>query len=111
MLTCFFIDTAHNVSHYLTRIWELLVPGGAWVNLGPLLWHFADSNHETSVDLDYEQLKLLMSDIGFVIESESWHRCPYVRNVRSMYMMEYDCVCFVARKPLVKPPPPPPSVS
>ncbi len=39
--TCFFIDTAHNVVHYLQIIAQLLRPGGAWVNLGPLLYHWA----------------------------------------------------------------------
>jgi len=99
VLTLFFIDTAHNIAHYLAAIWTLLTPGGAWVNLGPLLWHFADMPTETSVDIDWEQLKLLIVECGFVLETESWHRCPYVRNIRSMYTMEYDCVCFIARKP------------
>jgi carnosine N-methyltransferase len=118
VLTLFFIDTAHNFCHYLTKIDELLVPGGAWVNLGPLLWHFSDTHAEVSVDLTWEEVRALIVDYGFVIEHESWHRCPYVRNVRSMYLMEYDCVCFVARKPAQPPvdvaqegaaPPPPPS--
>ena len=85
--------------HYLQRIWQLLTPGGAWVNLGPLLWHFADSPGETAVDLTWEELRALILAHGFVLEHEAWHRCPYVRNVRSMYLMEYDCVCFTARKP------------
>ena len=98
VLSLFFIDTAHNVEHYIRRIHELLTPGGAWVNLGPLLWHFSDTANETSVDLTWEELRKLVVDVGFDIEAESWHRCPYVRNVRSMYFMEYDCVLFVARK-------------
>ena len=74
------------------------MPGGAWVNHGPLLWHFSDTAHETSVDLTWEETKALILSMGFAIEHESWHRCPYVRNIKSMYLMEYDCVCFVARK-------------
>lgn len=42
VVTCFFIDTAHNVLDYLRRISLVLKPGGKWINLGPLLYHFAD---------------------------------------------------------------------
>ena len=88
VVTMFFIDTAHNLVHYITRIQQLLVPGGAWVNLGPLLWHFSDDPHAISVDLTWAEVRSLIVEAGFVIEHESWHRCPYVRNVRSMYLME-----------------------
>lgn len=32
--TCFFIDTAHNVLDYIETIWNILKPGGVWINLG-----------------------------------------------------------------------------
>ncbi|XP_061117302.1 carnosine N-methyltransferase isoform X2 [Conger conger] len=32
--TCFFIDTAHNVIDYIETIWNILKPGGVWINLG-----------------------------------------------------------------------------
>jgi carnosine N-methyltransferase len=99
VLTCFFIDTAHNVCEYIRRISELLTPGGAWINMGPLLWHFSDMANEVSVELTWDELRRLIVGAGFIIEHEDWHTCPYVRNVRSMYRMEYDCVCFVARWP------------
>merc|ERR1712185_877426 len=99
VLSLFFIDTAHNVVDYIRKIRELLVPGGAWVNLGPLLWHFADMQGEISIDLTWEELRMLIVDAGFIIEHEAWHTCPYVRNPKSMYMMEYKCACFVARWP------------
>ena len=38
--TCFFIDTAPNVLNYVETIRHCLKPGGLWINLGPLLWHF-----------------------------------------------------------------------
>jgi len=41
VLTQFFIDTAANVIEYLECIWEMLRPGGVWINLGPLLYHWA----------------------------------------------------------------------
>ena len=85
-----------------------------WLNLGPLLWHFSDTPSEVSVDLTWEETRALILDAGFLLEHESWHRCPYVRNIKSMYLMEYDCVCFVARLPAdsgAPPPPPPPPPS
>ena len=99
VLSMFFIDTAHNIVEYIRLFRQILVPGGAWVNLGPLLWHYTDTPDEVSVDLTWAEVRALIIDAGFVIEHESWHRCPYVRNVRSMYLMEYDCICFVARWP------------
>ena len=36
LVTCFFIDTAHNLLDYLTTINKILKPGGLWVNIGPL---------------------------------------------------------------------------
>ena len=99
VLTCFFIDTAHDVTEYIGLIRQLLVPGGAWVNLGPLLWHFSDTQGDYSVDLTWDEVRPLILDAGFVIEHEEWHTCPYVRNTKSMYRMEYDCVCFTARWP------------
>lgn len=42
--TCFFLDTAHNVLQYLAVISRALAPGGHWVHLGPLLYHWADAH-------------------------------------------------------------------
>ena len=40
VVTCFFIDTAHNIVEYLEIIHHCLRKGGAWINLGPLLYHW-----------------------------------------------------------------------
>lgn len=42
VVTCFFIDSAHNVLDYMTCINRILKVGGLWVNLGPLLWYYSD---------------------------------------------------------------------
>ena len=36
IVTCFFIDTAHNLFDYLVTINKILKIGGLWVNIGPL---------------------------------------------------------------------------
>lgn len=70
VVTCFFIDTAHNIIEYIETISKILKDGGVnflcysflnsfdllwlltclgsmfrqvWINLGPLLYHFADT--------------------------------------------------------------------
>ena len=34
VVTCYFIDTAHNVIAYIENISKILKPGGYWINLG-----------------------------------------------------------------------------
>lgn len=46
IVTCFFLDTAHNVIEYIETISQLLRPGGLWVNMGPLLYHYSEQPEE-----------------------------------------------------------------
>lgn len=98
--TCFFIDTAHNVIEYVETIWKILKPGGVWINLGPLLYHFENMANELSVELSYEDIRAAMVKLGFTIEVEKESvQTTYTENDRSMLRYVYDCVFFVARKP------------
>ncbi|XP_056146455.1 carnosine N-methyltransferase isoform X2 [Lampris incognitus] len=98
--TCFFIDTAHNVLDYVETIWKILKPGGVWVNLGPLLYHFENMANELSVELSYEDIREAIIKYGFHIEVERESvQTTYTENDRSMLKYVYDCVFFVARKP------------
>ncbi|KAM9392862.1 carnosine N-methyltransferase [Pholidichthys leucotaenia] len=98
--TCFFIDTAHNVIEYVETIWKILKPGGVWINLGPLLYHFENMANELSVELSYEEIKTAMVKFGFHIEVEKESvQTTYTENDQSMLRYVYDCVFFVARKP------------
>jgi carnosine N-methyltransferase len=40
VVTVYFIDTAPNFIRYIETIRNVLKPGGLWINIGPLLWHF-----------------------------------------------------------------------
>lgn len=40
VVTCFFLDTAPVVMEYMETIHHCLKPGGHWINLGPLLYHW-----------------------------------------------------------------------
>jgi N2227-like protein len=44
------------------------VPGGVWINLGPLLYHYADIPGENSIEPTYEMVKEIIQDVGFVME-------------------------------------------
>jgi len=43
VVTCFFIDTAPRITEYIRALYRMIKPGGYWINLGPLLWHWAPS--------------------------------------------------------------------
>nr|XP_039258584.1 carnosine N-methyltransferase-like [Styela clava] len=99
--TCYFIDTAHNVISYIERIFHILVPGGVWVNLGPLLYHYADMPHESSVEFSYEQIIRIVKNVGFeVVKDQRNLDSTYVNNPTSMLQYSYKCCLLVAIKPL-----------
>lgn len=98
--TCFFIDTAHNVIDYIETIWNILKPGGVWINLGPLLYHFENMANELSIELSYEDIRAAIIKYGFDLEVERESvQTTYTENECSMLKYLYDCVFFVARKP------------
>lgn len=98
--TVFFIDTAHNIISYVETIWRILKPGGFWVNLGPLLYHFSDMPNESSIELSYDDVRQVILQYGFQFEKEETGvKTTYTQNPRSMLQYQYDSVFFVARKP------------
>lgn len=66
--SCFFIDCANNIVAYLERIYSCLKIGGLWVNLGPLLYHFADMANEQSIEPSYDIVREIIVKMGFIIE-------------------------------------------
>ncbi|XP_068711651.1 carnosine N-methyltransferase-like isoform X2 [Montipora capricornis] len=101
VVTCYFIDTAHNVIAYIENINKILKPGGYWINLGPLLYHFSDMANEWSVELSYEDIKRISTDVFKfeIIKEVTSIPSGYIENERSMLKLLYDNVFFVARKP------------
>ncbi|XP_071521427.1 carnosine N-methyltransferase-like, partial [Panulirus ornatus] len=98
--TCFFIDCANNIVAFIETIYKILKPGGYWVNLGPLLYHFADQPGEYSIEPSYEEVKSIISGLGFSISVEDTGLITtYTHNNLSMLKYEYQSVFFVARKP------------
>eukprot|EP00871_Galdieria_phlegrea_P004539 jgi/Galph1/5086/GphlegSOOS_G3702.1 len=97
VVTCFFMDTAHNILEYVQVIRRILKKGGFWINLGPLLYHYADTEDEPSIEISLEELQKVVK-MFFQIDSEEMRRCMYTRNPRSMLQIEYQCSFFRARK-------------
>ncbi|XP_016982497.1 carnosine N-methyltransferase isoform X2 [Drosophila rhopaloa] len=98
--TCFFIDCANNVIDFIRTIYRILVPGGIWVNLGPLLYHYSDVSGQNSIEPTFEDLCIIMESVGFVIEkSRTGIRTKYAQNPSSMKQSEYESLFWVCRKP------------
>ena len=120
VMTVFFIDTAPNVLRYIEVIRHCLNRGGIWINLGPLLWHFAErgpSNQNKDekekwrkqsngiaepggVELTAEETILLVTRSGFVIEKYEVKEAQsgYIHNPQSMLHNKYRPVHWIARK-------------
>ncbi|KAL9985874.1 hypothetical protein ACROYT_G008324 [Oculina patagonica] len=102
VVTCYFIDTAHNVIAYIENISKILKPGGYWINLGPLLYHFSDMLNEWSVELPYDDIRRIATEhFKFeILKEETSIPSGYIENEHSMLKLLYNNVFFVARKPL-----------
>ncbi|CAH0716970.1 unnamed protein product, partial [Brenthis ino] len=98
--TCFFIDCAPNVIEFVERIYAILRPGGYWINLGPLLYHYSDMPTEFSIEPPYDILLDIIKDVGFeVLKEKTGVKTKYAQNQNSMMQHEYKSVFFVCRKP------------
>ncbi|TKY47915.1 Carnosine N-methyltransferase [Spatholobus suberectus] len=101
VVTCFFIDTAHNIVEYIEIISKILKDGGVWINLGPLLYHFADmygQDDEMSVELSLEDVKRVALHYGFEFEKERTIETTYTTNPRSMMQNRYFAAFWTMRK-------------
>jgi len=99
VVTCFFLDCAHNIIQFAQTIHRILKQGGTWLNVGPLLYHFSDMKGEDSIEPDYQILRAIILDLGFEFESEENNvPCTYSQNESSMLHYSYNCVRFTARK-------------
>lgn len=113
--TVFFIDTAPNLIRYIEAIHHCLKPDGLWINVGPLLWHFEDSQSRKesaggddasgigepgSVELTEEEVLFLAERMGFRLEMRPGERrpCGYVQDGESMLQNLYQPSHWVARK-------------
>uniref|UniRef100_A0A182WLH6 carnosine N-methyltransferase n=1 Tax=Anopheles minimus TaxID=112268 RepID=A0A182WLH6_9DIPT len=98
--TCFFIDCANNIIEFIEVIKKILKPGGIWVNLGPLLYHFSDVPGEGSIEPTYEDLLEIIRSLGFIIlKNETNVVTTYSQNPSSMHQSHYNSIYLVCQKP------------
>ena len=99
VVTCFFIDTAHNIIEYIDTIHKILVDDGVWINFGPLLYHYTDMINEVSIELSWNELKLIITEkYNFKIVYEEIVECTYASDKDSMLTTVYKCIFFTAIK-------------
>ncbi|KAK7055822.1 carnosine N-methyltransferase [Favolaschia claudopus] len=99
ILTCFFIDTAKNIVNYLRIIHKILAPGGVWINMGPLLWHWENNNtNDPSIELTLEEVKALARSMGFMISNERTINTTYTSNSQGMLGYVYHAAFWTATK-------------
>ncbi|KAL0490037.1 carnosine N-methyltransferase [Acrasis kona] len=103
IVTCFFLDTARNVFEYIECIHRALKKGGIWINLGPLLYHYAESYNSFSIELSYDDVKKVIIEMGFELVKEGVQNCTYTTNKKSMMALLYKSVMFTAKKITDKP--------
>ncbi|KAJ5625132.1 hypothetical protein N7510_001441 [Penicillium lagena] len=118
--TVFFIDTAPNLIRYIEAIRHCLQPGGLWINVGPLLWHFEDGHEQHprkadaqaaedgpgigepgTVELTAEEVLSLVERMGFRVEQRAMVErplCGYIQDRESMLQNLYRPEHWVARK-------------
>ncbi|KAJ6462279.1 N2227-like protein-domain-containing protein [Mycena vitilis] len=99
VLTCFFIDTAKNIVNYLRIIHKILAPGGVWVNMGPLLWHWENNTtNDPSIELSLDEVKALARAMGFRISNERSIDTTYTSNAEGMLGYVYHAAFWTATK-------------
>jgi len=101
VVTCFFLDTAQNIVEYIEIISNILKDGGVWINLGPLLYHFADAygtEDEMSIELSLEDVKKIALHYGFELETEKIIETTYTANPRAMMQNHYFAAFWTMKK-------------
>jgi len=97
VVSCFFLDTAKNIFLYIRTIAWIIREGGFLINLGPLLYHYAEVEHEISIELSWEELRPNICRYFDIVE-ERPQVSQYTTNPGSLMGVRYNCVFFVARR-------------
>jgi len=97
VVSCFFLDTAKNIFLYIRTIAQIIRRDGLWVNLGPLLFHYADMTHEVSIELSWEEVRPAICRYFDILE-EDRRRANYTANNTSLSEVRYNCIYFVGKR-------------
>lgn len=109
VVTCFFLDTAPVVMEYMDVIHHMLRPGGVWINLGPLMYHWQageaeageelDARYGRSVELTYQELRYAIAGMGFKFLREASVKTPYASNPLALMRTLFTALLFTVQKP------------
>lgn len=78
---------------------RVLRPGGIWLHLGPLLWHWADGQSgEVSLELSLADVQRAAQLMGFTPTSSCFVDAAYIANVRSMFKTVYQAALWSMTK-------------
>merc|ERR1711862_446135 len=95
VVTCFFIDTAKNIFIYIRTLAAIIRPGGAWVNIGPLLLHYAENKDDVSIELSWEEVRpAICKYFDFAVERQQ--DAVYTSNSSALKKTRYRCLVFTA---------------
>ena len=103
VLTCFYIDASGDVVGTIESVRAALLPGGVWINCGPLEYEGTGGGHALGrMRLCADELLMLIQRFGFeLIEArtdEDLVECAYTQDRLSMLQHRFHCLYFVARK-------------
>ena len=96
IVTLFFIDVSCNIVEYVEIMHDLLKKGGIWVNLGCLDYYH--SREHKSIDLTWDELRLVIKNYDFEIKNEVTEFVPYGVKQGSAVSDRYGTVFFTAVK-------------
>ncbi|XP_049783691.1 carnosine N-methyltransferase [Schistocerca cancellata] len=100
--TCFFIDCSSNVVDCIEKIYSILKPGGIWVNLGPLLYHYSDATtKQPLVEPPFDIVLSIIKKFGFDVQTVRYNvESTYAHNTESLLQYKYKSIFFVCTKPV-----------
>ena len=96
IITLFFIDVSKNIIEYVEIMHDLLKKGGVWINLGCLDYYH--SRNHLSIDLTWDELRLVIQNYDFEIKNEITSFVPYGVKQGSTISDSYGTVFFTVVK-------------
>lgn len=96
VVTCFFLESAHNIVSYIRRIAKILKTGGVWINHGTLDYKYAEAQDEPSIEITAEELYNVIPRIGLRLLCKENRKCGRAKGPHGLYLEEYDTLFFTA---------------
>lgn len=96
VVTCYFIDVVADIPKAINLIYNIIRPGGYWINFGPMLLHRCEDNFFSTMTLD--DLKKIAIETGFQIIKEERVETTYIENPKSHLKSSYNCQFLILQK-------------